>query len=426
MTVYVGLLVGALPDFPWDTPRPVRGARAGAPGRDRRPLRRHPGRPDARGGARRPSPRRPTRPGYPTTHGSLALRRAVADWFARRRGVPDLDPAAVLPTVGSKELVAWLPSLLGLGPGDVVVHPRGRLPDLRRRRAAGRCRRRSPPTTSPTGPARPDVRLVWLNSPVQPDGRGARRRRSCARWSPRRAGSGPWWRPTSATRCWRWDEPWARRRAERARPARDAAARTRACSPCTRCPSSPTSPATAPRSSPVTRRLVAAAARGPQARRDDGARRRCRPRWSRRWTTTPTSPSSAARYGRRRARPARPRSTEAGYSVVEASPAGLYLWLRARRSGRLGRPWRTSPSRASWWRPGRSTGRPGPARPGRADRDRRGGGPCRRAPDRRLIASRQVPSRVAYVTSCDGPRTERLLYYRLTGTRPTPRAMLPG
>src|SRR5690606_15073468 len=61
--------------------------------------------------------------GYPTTHGTPALREAVAAWFARRRGVPGLDPDAVLPTVGSKELVGLLPSLLRLGPGDVVVHP---------------------------------------------------------------------------------------------------------------------------------------------------------------------------------------------------------------------------------------------------------------------------------------------------------------
>ena len=62
-------------------------------------------------------------PGYPLTYGTPALREAVAAWFARRRGVPGVDPAAVLPTIGSKELVAWLPTLLGLGPGDVVVHP---------------------------------------------------------------------------------------------------------------------------------------------------------------------------------------------------------------------------------------------------------------------------------------------------------------
>ena len=34
----------------------------------------------------------------------------------------------MLPTIGSKELVAWLPFLLGLGEGDVVVHPRAAYP----------------------------------------------------------------------------------------------------------------------------------------------------------------------------------------------------------------------------------------------------------------------------------------------------------
>src|SRR5471030_185759 len=62
-------------------------------------------------------------PGYPQTYGTPDLREAVAAWFARRRGVPHLDPDAVLPTIGSKELVALLPTLLGLGPGDIVVHP---------------------------------------------------------------------------------------------------------------------------------------------------------------------------------------------------------------------------------------------------------------------------------------------------------------
>ena len=34
-----------------------------------------------------------------------------------------VDGLGVLPTIGSKELVAWLPTLLGIGPGDVVVVP---------------------------------------------------------------------------------------------------------------------------------------------------------------------------------------------------------------------------------------------------------------------------------------------------------------
>ena len=62
-------------------------------------------------------------PGYPTTHGTPALREAISAWYARRRNVPGLDPQDIMPTVGSKELVAWLPLLLGLGAGDVVVRP---------------------------------------------------------------------------------------------------------------------------------------------------------------------------------------------------------------------------------------------------------------------------------------------------------------
>ena len=38
--------------------------------------------------------------------------------------MPGLTTQQVLPTIGSKELVAYLPALLGLGAGDVVVHPR--------------------------------------------------------------------------------------------------------------------------------------------------------------------------------------------------------------------------------------------------------------------------------------------------------------
>ena len=62
-------------------------------------------------------------PGYPTTHGTLALREAVAESLDRRYNIPDVDPAAVLPAIGTKEMIAWLPKLLGLGAGDLVVIP---------------------------------------------------------------------------------------------------------------------------------------------------------------------------------------------------------------------------------------------------------------------------------------------------------------
>jgi succinyldiaminopimelate transaminase len=103
------------------------------------------------------------------TYGTSALRAAVAGWFARRREVPGLDPDGVLPTIGSKEMVAWLPTLLGLGAGDVVVHPEVAYPTYDvGARLAGATPVASDGLTS-LGPQR--VRLVWLNTPSNPTGR---------------------------------------------------------------------------------------------------------------------------------------------------------------------------------------------------------------------------------------------------------------
>ena len=111
-------------------------------------------------------------PGYPLTAGTEDLRQAVVEWFARRRGAPGLDPAGVLPTIGSKELVAWLPTLLGLGAGDLVGLPpiayptyevgallAGATPQLVAGLAA-----LGPPTPATT------PRLLWLNTPGNPTG----------------------------------------------------------------------------------------------------------------------------------------------------------------------------------------------------------------------------------------------------------------
>jgi succinyldiaminopimelate transaminase len=108
-------------------------------------------------------------PGYPQTYGTGPLREAVADWFGRRRGVADLDPAGVMPTVGSKELVGLLPSLLRLGPGDVVVHPEIAYPtyDVGARLAGATP---LPADDVAAWAGRSDVRLVWVNSPSNPTG----------------------------------------------------------------------------------------------------------------------------------------------------------------------------------------------------------------------------------------------------------------
>ena len=105
---------------------------------------------------------------YPTTIGTPALREAIVEWFARRRGVPGLGVQNVLPTIGSKEFVAWLPFMLRLGPGDVVVHPTAAYPtyDIWARMAEATPFPSDDPAEWPES-----TKLVWLNSPGNPDGR---------------------------------------------------------------------------------------------------------------------------------------------------------------------------------------------------------------------------------------------------------------
>ncbi|WP_040155230.1 succinyldiaminopimelate transaminase [Mobilicoccus massiliensis] len=161
----------ALPDFPWDTLAGAK-ARAGE----------HPG------GIVDLSVGTPVDPtpqvirdalaqasdahGYPQTWGTPDLREAAAAWFARRRGVEGVDPDSVLPTIGSKELVAWLPTLLGLR-GRSVAFPAIAYPtyDVGARLAGA-----TPvpfegltelgPATGASAPA-----LIWVNSPSNPTGK---------------------------------------------------------------------------------------------------------------------------------------------------------------------------------------------------------------------------------------------------------------
>ncbi|MBX9244158.1 succinyldiaminopimelate transaminase [Actinotalea ferrariae] len=202
----MGLITAGLPDFPWDALAPYAAT-----------ARAHPdGIVDLSVG----TPVDPTpgvvrdalaaaadAPGYPTVHGSAALREAVAAFYARRRGVPDLDPAAVLPTVGSKELVAWLPSMLGLGPGDVVVHPETAYPtyDVGARLAGAEP---LPADDVAAWADRDDVRLVWVNSPGNPTGAvlGVDELRAVVA-AARRIGA-----VVASDECYAllaWDEPWA-------------------------------------------------------------------------------------------------------------------------------------------------------------------------------------------------------------------------
>lgn len=156
----------ALPDFPWDALAPY-GERARA----------HPGgivdlsvgspvdpTPDVVRTALRSAD---DAHGYPATTGSPALREAIVAWYARRHGV-DVEVANVLPTIGSKELIALLPTMLGLRPGDVVVVPTLAYPSY----AVGAAVVGATVLASDEPDDWPDeARLVWLNSPANPDGR---------------------------------------------------------------------------------------------------------------------------------------------------------------------------------------------------------------------------------------------------------------
>ncbi len=105
---------------------------------------------------------------YPHTAGTGALRTAVIDWFARRRGVVDLADSEVMPTIGSKELVALLPFMLGLGPQDTVVQPATAYPTyaIGAALAGASIVRTDDPNDWPIGTS-----LVWVNSPGNPTGR---------------------------------------------------------------------------------------------------------------------------------------------------------------------------------------------------------------------------------------------------------------
>lgn len=62
-------------------------------------------------------------PGYPTTIGQPALREAIAEWFVRRAGAPEVTADHVLPLIGTKELLAWLPTLLEVPASSAVAVP---------------------------------------------------------------------------------------------------------------------------------------------------------------------------------------------------------------------------------------------------------------------------------------------------------------
>lgn len=156
----------SLPDFPWDALAPYRerarshssgliDASVGTPIDNTPAVAR-----EALAGAS-------NAPSYPLTAGTESLRLAIASWWERRRATGPLTTFQVLPTIGSKEMVGLLPTILGLGPSDTVVIPRIAYPTyaIGAHVVGARIVEEDDPDQWPEGAA-----LIWLNSPSNPTG----------------------------------------------------------------------------------------------------------------------------------------------------------------------------------------------------------------------------------------------------------------
>lgn len=105
--------------------------------------------------------------GYPTVWGTPQLRAAIIQYLESRWGADDLDEPNVLPVMGSKELVAQLPTQLGLRADDVVVIPRIAYPTYEVGALLAGCQivRCDDPAELGVAPS-----LIWLNYPANPHG----------------------------------------------------------------------------------------------------------------------------------------------------------------------------------------------------------------------------------------------------------------
>lgn len=159
-------LAASLPDFPWDSLAVAKATAAAYPG----------GIVDLSVGtpvdptpefARIALAQAADSPGYPQTAGTPALRAAISDYLARRWRV-SVTSAATLPVIGTKELVAWLPTLLGLGPGDTVVYPETAYPTYAVGARIAGASGVACDDLDTLGDLRPA--LIWINSPSNPTG----------------------------------------------------------------------------------------------------------------------------------------------------------------------------------------------------------------------------------------------------------------
>lgn len=158
---------GLLPDFPWDT---ISGAKEKAASHPDGIVDLSVGTPvdPVAPGIQLALAEAAAEPGYPQTTGTPELRAAIVDALVRRYGMTGLTPDAVLPVIGTKEAIAWLPTLLGIR-GGMVVTPEIAYPTYEVGALLAGCEVLRADSLLKIGPARPD--LLFLNSPSNPTGR---------------------------------------------------------------------------------------------------------------------------------------------------------------------------------------------------------------------------------------------------------------
>ena len=102
-------------------------------------------------------------PGYPVTMGTPELRAAITEWARTNLGAT--GEFGVLPLIGSKEFVAWLPTLLQ---SQSVLYPRIAYPTYLVGALIAQAKGEA---VSLSASEWPTADLAWVNSPSNPTGR---------------------------------------------------------------------------------------------------------------------------------------------------------------------------------------------------------------------------------------------------------------
>jgi succinyldiaminopimelate transaminase len=117
-------------------------------------------------------------PGYPTTIGTIEFRTAAVDWLKRKLDVQIATTDNVIPTIGSKEIVAWLPTLLNLDKHHTIAIPAVAYPTYKVGALIAGCEVVTADGVDELEAARvtaenrkQPLALVWINTPSNPTGK---------------------------------------------------------------------------------------------------------------------------------------------------------------------------------------------------------------------------------------------------------------